>query len=102
MNTKDLPAGAWPNNGPVRPGRYRFDHPQQRLALADGSQPAIRLTHREAGLLKCLLDQRNQVLTRTDVLRALWGNDSFFNGRSLAVFITPRAATCATTRRCSS
>jgi DNA-binding response OmpR family regulator len=74
--------------GPLAIGRYRFDHTQQRLALADGSQPAASLTHREAELLKCLLDQRNQVLTRTAVLQALWGDDSFFNGRSLDVFIT--------------
>ena len=74
--------------GPLAIGRYRFDHLQQRLALADGSQPAASLTHREAELLKCLLDQRNQVLTRTAVLQALWGDDSFFNGRSLDVFIT--------------
>ena len=75
-------------SGPLAIGRYRFDHPQQRLALADGSHPPISLTHREAELLKCLLDQRNQVLTRTAVLQALWGDDSFFNGRSLDVFIT--------------
>ena len=77
-----------PLAGPLAIGRYRFDHTQQRLALADGSQPAASLTHREAELLKCLLDQRNQVLTRTAVLQALWGDDSFFNGRSLDVFIT--------------
>ncbi|MGI4761081.1 MAG: response regulator transcription factor [Janthinobacterium lividum] len=81
-------ASATPAAGPLAIGRYRFDHPQQRLALADGSQPAVSLTHREAELLKCLLDQRNQVLTRTAVLQALWGDDSFFNGRSLDVFIT--------------
>ena len=76
-----------PAAGPLAIGRYRFDHPQQRLALADGRH-ATQLTHREAELLKCLLDQRNQVLTRTAVLQALWGDDSFFNGRSLDVFIT--------------
>jgi DNA-binding response OmpR family regulator len=81
-------AAPLPASRPLAIGRYRFDHPQQRLALADGSQPAIGLTHREAELLKCLLDQRNQVLTRTAVLQALWGDDSFFNGRSLDVFIT--------------
>ncbi|MGI4742226.1 MAG: response regulator transcription factor [Janthinobacterium lividum] len=84
------PPGATPTpaSGPLAIGRYRFDHPQQRLRLADGSQPDTQLTHREAELLKCLLDQRNHVLTRTDVLRELWGDDSFFNGRSLDVFIT--------------
>ena len=74
--------------GPLVLGCYRFDYPQQRLRLADSSQPPVQLTHREAELLKCLFDQRAQVLTRTAVLRALWGDDSFFNGRSLDVFIT--------------
>jgi DNA-binding response OmpR family regulator len=77
-----------PAAGPLAIGRYRFDYPQQRLRLADGSQPDAQLTHREAELLKCLLDQHTQVLTRTAVLRELWGDDSFFNGRSLDVFIT--------------
>lgn len=82
------PVATPPTAGPLAIGRYRFDHQQQRLGLADGSQPARSLTHREAELLKCLLDQRNHVLTRTAVLRLLWGDDSFFNGRSLDVFIT--------------
>lgn len=77
-----------PVAGPLVIGRYRFDYPQQRLRLADNSHPPLTLTHREAELLKCLLDQQAQVLTRTAVLRELWGDDSFFNGRSLDVFIT--------------
>ncbi|RZK45389.1 MAG: response regulator transcription factor [Hymenobacter sp.] len=84
-----VPAAAPPPVvGPLAIGRYRFDYPQQRLRLADGSQPEVQLTHREAELLKCLLDQQAQVLTRTAVLRELWGDDSFFNGRSLDVFVT--------------
>lgn len=66
-------------------GRYQFDHLKQRLHLA-GHEAA--LTHREAELLKRLYDQRNHVLERTVVLQELWGDDSFFNGRSLDVFIT--------------
>ncbi|WP_240935892.1 response regulator transcription factor [Hymenobacter sp. HDW8] len=66
-------------------GQYQFDHPKQRLLL--GTREEV-LTHREAELLKCLYDQRNQVLERATVLQELWGNDSFFNGRSLDVFIT--------------
>jgi DNA-binding response OmpR family regulator len=86
-----LPVAAAPPAAPTGPqpiGRYRFDAAQQHLALADGSQPPAQLTHREAELLRCLLTQRNQVLTRAAVLRELWGDDSFFNGRSLDVFIT--------------
>ncbi|MCB2406502.1 response regulator transcription factor [Hymenobacter lucidus] len=71
--------------GPLPIGRYRFDYPKQRLHL---DSHAADLSNREAELLKRLYDQRNQVLERTVVLRELWGDDSFFNGRSLDVFIT--------------
>jgi DNA-binding response OmpR family regulator len=66
-------------------GRYRFDPPRQKLLL-DGTE--VQLSHRESELLRRLYEQRNQVLERTDVLLELWGDDSFFNGRSLDVFIT--------------
>lgn len=39
-------------------------------------------------MLRRLYEQRNQVLERSVVLKELWGDDSFFNGRSLDVFIT--------------
>jgi DNA-binding response OmpR family regulator len=69
----------------VRIGRYQFDPPKQKLSL-DGCD--VLLSHREAELLRHLYEQRNQVLERNAVLVALWGDDSFFNGRSLDVFIT--------------
>ena len=71
--------------GPLTLGRYLFDYPRQKLRL-DAHEET--LTNREAELLKRLHDQRNQVLERTTVLRELWGDDTFFNGRSLDVFIT--------------
>lgn len=66
-------------------GQYQFDHPRQRLHRQGRAE---QLTHREAELLKRLYDQRNQVLERNAVLQELWGDDNFFNGRSLDVFIT--------------
>ncbi|GAB3920489.1 response regulator transcription factor [Larkinella terrae] len=66
-------------------GSYQFDYPKQKLAW-NGKETAI--SHREAELLKRLYEQRNQVLERSAVLVDLWGDDSFFNGRSLDVFIT--------------
>ncbi|MVM29485.1 response regulator [Spirosoma sp. HMF4905] len=66
-------------------GRYQFDPSKQKLLL--GGQ-AVLLSHREAELLRRLYEQRNQVLERSAVLTELWGDDSFFNGRSLDVFIT--------------
>lgn len=74
-------------SGPVRLGRFHFDRTRQRLWQEAGT-PEINLSHREAELLQRLYDHRNQVLERGQVLRELWGDDSFFNGRSLDVFIT--------------
>ncbi|WP_420147470.1 response regulator transcription factor [Spirosoma sp.] len=69
----------------VRIGRYQFDASKQKLSV-DGKETL--LSHREAELLRRLYEQRNQVLERNAVLIELWGDNSFFNGRSLDVFIT--------------
>jgi DNA-binding response OmpR family regulator len=66
-------------------GEYEFDYPHQRLLRQGHAQV---LTNREAEVLQHLYRQRNQVLERTEVLQALWGDDTFFNGRSLDVYIT--------------
>ncbi|MCC3153938.1 response regulator transcription factor [Hymenobacter sp. BT770] len=79
------PTAAPAPTGLLTIGRYEFDHPKQKLRLGALEET---LTNREAELLKRLYDQRNQVLARNTVLRELWGDDSFFNGRSLDVFIT--------------
>lgn len=68
-----------------RIGRYTFDPAKQKLSL-DGHEAS--LSHREAELLRRLYQLRNQVLEKNMVLLELWGDDSFFNGRSLDVFIT--------------
>jgi len=61
-----------------------FDYPKQKLHFDGRSED---LSNREAELLKRLYDQRNQVLKCSVVLRELWADDSFFNGRSRDVFI---------------
>jgi DNA-binding response OmpR family regulator len=66
-------------------GQYEFDYPHQRLHRLGHAQA---LTNREAEVLQHLYRQRNQVLGRAEVLQALWGDDTFFNGRSLDVYIT--------------
>ncbi|GAL00178.1 two-component system response regulator [Nonlabens ulvanivorans] len=68
-------------------GDYTFNFPQQRLAYR--SHEPIKLTHREAHLLYHLLEKKNTVLDRTFILKKLWGgNDDFFSGRSMDVFIS--------------
>jgi len=64
---------------------YTFHY---RKALLRHQQKDIALTSREAELLKLFLLNRNQVMDRKSILLHLWGNDDFFTGRSLDVFIT--------------
>ncbi|MEO8771504.1 MAG: response regulator transcription factor [Ferruginibacter sp.] len=48
----------------------------------------INLTQREAELLKFFLDNKNQVLKREQILNSLWGQDDYFLGRSMDVFVS--------------
>ena len=75
-------------------GRYRFNATTQRLSYL-GSE--TELSHRESEILRRLCENRNEVTLMQDILIELWGNDTFFNQRSLHVFITtyssPNSAT---------
>lgn len=66
-------------------GSYLFDPVTQTLLQGGATQA---LSHRESEILKRLCENRNQVVNTKDVLLELWGDDSFFNSRSLHVFIT--------------
>ena len=66
-------------------GAYSFDFTKQILQF---SELVISLTHREAELLLLLIENKNEVLDRSVILKKIWGNDDFFNGRSMDVFIT--------------
>lgn len=67
-------------------GHYTFNFPKQTLQFKE--EDYIQLTHREAHLLFHLIKNKNQVLDRSFILNKLWGNDDFFNARSMDVFIT--------------
>jgi DNA-binding response OmpR family regulator len=67
-------------------GEYKFNVKKQQLQFKD--ETAQPLTHREAQLLFHLNINKNQVLNRSLILKKLWGNDDFFNARSMDVFIT--------------
>lgn len=66
-------------------GLYAFDSITQTLSFCGEKQ---LLSNRESEILKRLCENKNQVLPMKDVLLDLWGDDTFFNARSLHVFIT--------------
>lgn len=66
-------------------GTFHFNHANLELTSPDSSK---RLTQREADLLKYFLERQEQVLKRSDILKNIWGEDDYFLGRSLDVFIS--------------
>lgn len=66
-------------------GQFTFNYPHQTLQISDQTET---LSHREAEILRMLCQHANDVLHRKPVLLELWGDDSFFNARSMDVFIT--------------
>ncbi len=47
-----------------------------------------KLTLKEAQLLRYFIINKNKVLTREDILTEIWGEDDYFLGRSMDVFIS--------------
>lgn len=71
------------------PDHYRigstvFEPRKQILRTPIGER---RLTTKESELLRLLCIQRNDVLERSKALLEVWGNDSYFSGRSMDVYI---------------
>ena len=74
-----------PANEVFRVGKYNFDYRNLTLSLDDDKRS---LTQKEADLLKMLLDHKNNVVKRSVILEKLWGEDDYFLGRSMDVFIS--------------
>ena len=66
-------------------GSYQFDTLNFRLIHSKFEKT---LTKKEAHILKLLYRFKNQVVNRDTVLDAVWGQNDYFVGRSLDVFIT--------------
>lgn len=58
------------------------------LLLILPGQKSISITKREAELLNYLYENRNTIIRRTDILMKIWGENDYFLGRSLDVFIS--------------
>jgi len=66
-------------------GNYLFDFNNQSLMIAGKVK---RITKRESDILKYLHERRNNLSKREELLKDLWGENDYFLGRSLDVFIT--------------
>jgi DNA-binding response OmpR family regulator len=66
-------------------GKYSFDFKNQSLTI---NGKIKRFTEKECNILNYLAAHRNKVIKREDLLKELWGENDYFFGRSLDVFIT--------------
>ena len=66
-------------------GKYTFDFQNQSLSM-DGK--IKRITEKESDILNYLAHHQNHVIKREDLLKDIWGENDYFFGRSLDVFIT--------------
>ena len=69
----------------IKIGNFTFNHTKQTLVY---NSTDVRLTHRESELLFLLTQKKNEISDRAYILKKLWGDDDFFNARSMDVFIT--------------
>lgn len=66
-------------------GTYTFDPVGQTLKR---EAETINLSHKETQLLQALIMHKNDLMPRRDALMKIWGDDSFFNARTMDVYIT--------------
>ncbi|PWB22000.1 response regulator transcription factor [Flavobacterium sp. HTF] len=69
----------------IQIGLYHFD--TKRLTLKINHQTQ-QLTEKEASLILYFFNHKNQLLKREQILKAVWGNDDFFSGRSMDVYLS--------------
>ena len=65
-------------------GRFHFNPKLRQLIVDDKTQT---LSPKENELLKMLSEHKNDLLPREKALKKIWGSDTYFNGRSMDVYI---------------
>jgi DNA-binding response OmpR family regulator len=66
-------------------GRYLYDAQRRVLSIADHKR---KLSPKEGDLLKLFIEHKGRVLNREKALKLIWGQDDYFTGRSMDVYIT--------------
>lgn len=78
-------AAGTPSTRSIPIGAYAFETDNLMLVHASGSRI---LTQKEADVLHLLCLHQDRVLKREEILKSVWGDDDYFMGRSLDVFIS--------------
>ncbi|TRX58698.1 response regulator transcription factor [Fulvivirga sp. M361] len=73
------------HRGTYQLGGYFFDYNGLKLSMDSDERV---LTQKEADVLKYFADNLGQVVKRKSILKSIWGENDYFMGRSLDVFIS--------------
>jgi len=65
-------------------GNYHFNPKLRELSIGGKTQT---LSPKENELLRMLAEYKNDLLPREIALKRIWGSDTYFNGRSMDVYI---------------
>lgn len=65
-------------------GRFHFNPKLRELSIGGKTQT---LSPKENELLRMLAEHKNDLLPREKALKKIWGSDTYFNGRSMDVYI---------------
>lgn len=90
LRIKAILKRVYPKNQEPQPsifqvGKFTFDAESQILSSEENT---IKLTTKESGLLKLLCQNKNQTLDRSLALKTIWREDTYFNARSMDVYVT--------------
>ena len=71
-------------------GKYHFNFPLRILTfgLGESKEEKLKLSPKEAQLLKLFAQHVNDVLPRSEALTKIWSEDNYFTARSMDVFVT--------------
>lgn len=72
-------------------GEYHFTFPLRILThtpAAGGNSSKEKLSPKEAQLLRLFAIRKNDILSRSEALTKIWGEDNYFTARSMDVFVT--------------
>lgn len=65
-------------------GKFTFNYSEQSLSIKDKT---VQLTKKEAEVLRMLCKYQNKLLRREVALKEVWGENDYFMGRSMDVYI---------------
>jgi DNA-binding response OmpR family regulator len=69
----------------IKIGNFNYFPEKSKLILGDFEQ---KFTPKENQLVKLLVENINQTISRSFALKLIWGNDTYFNARSMDVYMT--------------